>query len=248
MAVLASTSINVDYEFQSAGVLACSLIVRGTADVIGVSSNKATVHVYGTTTITNVPNVMPDNNNTSRFILLSTVSPTLYPFTEDTDYFRKLNPIPEDYVNLIFRIDYPTIAPHMISLWNQPDTQQFYESTATMSANSYPFDYTYEVQFDPATRVATLMYQGDGESKGTNNYVWSVPRTYSVTIPAPTAYRPGAVYNGTKFMSCNSTNGKCNIYNGTEFVEMTTEAGGTDNPPLIYTPNGWKNMGKSGSE
>lgn len=55
-------------------------------------------------------------------------------------------------------------------------------------------------------------------------------------------YRPGASWDGSTWQSHNRTNGKADIYTGSNWITMRTVNGavGTDNPPYIY--NGTKNV------
>lgn len=64
-----------------------------------------------------------------------------------------------------------------------------------------------------------------------------------------TDYRPGMVYNGSNFMSCNRDSGVCDIYTGS-WTEMRTSGAPTErgDPPIIYRDNNWWNQAKIGQE
>lgn len=66
----------------------------------------------------------------------------------------------------------------------------------------------------------------------------------------PKDYRPGMVWNGSNWMSCNRSTGVCQIWNGTAWEEMRTLDGGvgTENPPLSYNGSEWVNQSKIGQE
>lgn len=66
----------------------------------------------------------------------------------------------------------------------------------------------------------------------------------------PADYRPGQVWDGARWLSHNRDGGAANIQCSGSWVEMRTVAGGegTDNPPLIYHPAGWRNQREIGAE
>lgn len=67
----------------------------------------------------------------------------------------------------------------------------------------------------------------------------------------PRDYRPGAVVGDDgEWYSHNRSAGTAMIFDGQNWVEMRTADGGvgTDNPPMIYSDDGWKNMRKIGKE
>lgn len=66
----------------------------------------------------------------------------------------------------------------------------------------------------------------------------------------PKDYRPGMVWNGSAWMSCNRATGVCSVWNGTAWEEMRTMDGGTGtgNPPLIYDGSALVNQSKIGQE
>ena len=70
-----------------------------------------------------------------------------------------------------------------------------------------------------------------------------------ITNPNPPSYRPGLVYDNTiTGQSHNRTAGTAKIYNGSDWVVMTTINGGTGSgdPPYIRHQSGWINMRKIG--
>lgn len=89
---------------------------------------------------------------------------------------------------------------------------------------------------------------------------WAIPNIYTDILGVgvhfknilPPDYRPGKVKTNTStWYSCNRSGGKCHIMkpDGT-LKELRTIAGGTgtDNPPYLKHPSGWKNQRKIGTE
>lgn len=66
----------------------------------------------------------------------------------------------------------------------------------------------------------------------------------------PADYRPGKIWDGSRWMSHNRDDGAANIRNTTSPVEMRTFNGGeaSDNPPYIRHENSAKNMRLIGQE
>lgn len=82
------------------------------------------------------------------------------------------------------------------------------------------------------------------------NQVASEAVAADVNIEVVTDYRPGMVWDGNNWMSCNREGGVCNIYDGNNWVEMRSQDGGvgTDNPPLSYDGTKWVNQSLIGEE
>lgn len=72
--------------------------------------------------------------------------------------------------------------------------------------------------------------------------------TFTNILPAD--YRPGMVWDGSAWMSCNRDGGVCQIWDGSAWVEARTLDGGTGtgNPPLSYNGSAWVNQSKIGQE
>lgn len=66
----------------------------------------------------------------------------------------------------------------------------------------------------------------------------------------PADYIPGAVLSNNTWLSHNRSGGNNAIWNGISWATMRTEDGGvaSNNPPLIYTPSGFKNQQRTGQE
>lgn len=66
----------------------------------------------------------------------------------------------------------------------------------------------------------------------------------------PKDYRPGMVWDGSAWKSCDRTGGVCQIWDGNSWVEMRTADGGvgTDNPPLSFDGTEWVNQSLIGQE
>lgn len=244
------------YFYGRSGDVRQRCYTSGTIDLISSTDTEATFRLQGNFRYKNDPTIIYDPAKpVSDFFVITTANPASYPFSTTADYYQKNIPTPAENNLLVFRIDATSnTPPYSNNLWIRPNGQVLTASTATVEMGQegsiFPIDCEFTV---PKTgNTIPVLYTASSNtgiySTSTTEWIGIKEFEYTFDIPPASEYRPGAVYDGTSFKSCNRTNGKCNIYNGTQFVEMSTVAGGNDNPPLIFNGTQFVNMGKSGDE
>jgi len=78
------------------------------------------------------------------------------------------------------------------------------------------------------------------------SYATTAAEQISVYIPVEEDYTPGAISNGSSWLSHNRSGGKAQVSTGETWNDMETKEGGSGSgePPEIYHSSSWKNMRK----
>lgn len=228
-------------------------------DAIMVSQTdaEALFALTGNVTVTNHPNNSRNGYAASDYAVLTlgTLNTSSYPFTANTSYYKRALPfLPNvsstsdvlDGVIIEFRGDtYITDGPNLVSLYIKGQGVVLNASSAEQST-TFNVNTTFTLPLTGSNTQPVLVYAGSGCNSSTD-YLWVYSRAWASIFDF--SYRPGAVWDGSIYQSCNRTNGVCNIYNGSSFIEMRTRDGGvgTDNPPRIYNGTKFVNMSKIGA-
>lgn len=147
------------------------------------------------------------------------------------------------------------------STWNTVSSAFLNNSQTQTCSSSY---LTYQLIQDLVNALPSAQLNGSGQIRVV---AWTLRAAPTTTLPGAFPnqaaseavaadvvieldYRPGAVWNGSNYMSCDRSGGVCNYWNGSAWTEMRTQDAptGKGNPPLIFRDNDYYNMAKIGQE
>lgn len=225
-------------------------------DIVSIQNNIATLRLNGSVILENHPTNSRNSFAASDFAVLLPGDKDMggANFNPGTQYYQAALPClpntsPDYQASVLcqFRgdtwISDPTNNRNKVSLYynggmavNQVDT----ETTIPVA-----IDITYTCPVSQGGNPALIWYSSGADNATTYNWL---SKQVWVTW-AELDYRPGASWDGTTWQSHNRSNGACDIYNGSSYVEMRTANGpdATDNPPHIRHADGYHNMRKIGA-
>lgn len=141
--------------------------------------------------------------------------------------------------------------------WQDLDTRQVTTAICPSLTNTYNTMKTIVDQFGSyhLTQPGLLRVAYGGNSQPAPSvdlpnafpsWVTSSGDQVPVNIPVVTDYFPGAIYNGSSWVSHDRSGGKVQIYNGSTWRDEKTKDGGSgsSDAPEIYNGSAWKNMRK----
>lgn len=227
-------------------------------DVVSVSGHTATISMVGSVTVENYAHNTSNVQKASDYAVVTIGSADVwdYPFTPYADYYEDALPCapgaPQSVVDgilLEFRGDTWRSDPYMpgnrSSLYMKGQglvLDQLYSTTT----RTFNVNMTFTIDVTDGD-VPILAYVSSGWSPGPI-YEWL---DHEVLVSwFELDYRPGAVWNGSNWLSHNRASGVANIRTSSAWQTMRTVDGGTgtDNPPLIKHSSGWRNMRRVGQD
>lgn len=222
--------------------------------MVSQTNNVATFSLTGTVTVSNHPNNSRNSWPASDFAVLTLggFDPTNYQFTDGVSYYQASLPAlpnaPLSYIDALrieFRGDtYVGDGPNRASLWvNGQGT--VLNSNNSEGTWSYNINQTFNITLNGSPTQEVLIYTHSG-ARNSTGYDWLAHDVWASMINFD--YRPGAIYNGSDWMSHNRSGGARDIYNGSSWQTLRTIDGGvgTGNPPSIYNGSSWVNQKRIG--
>lgn len=181
--------------------------------------------------------------------------PVKYPFTSGTEYFQRTLPFvpnaPSSYLGDIlieFRGDIfaGNSISHAVSLYVKGQGLVLPTST-TVGTHTFNINTTFSLALTGSPTQEVLIWN-NSYCNSTTDYNWDNHQVWASLFDFD--YRPGAIYNGTEWLSHNRSGGDRAIYTGATWQELRTEGAptATNNPPSIYHDGNWHNMAKTGKE
>lgn len=248
-------SINRQVEWQ-AGVGTPSKYgvgVNATCDLVSVVGSTATFRLVGTITVINNPTNSQNSFPASDIAVLSPsdYDPRSYSFSAGTSYYQQPLPFlpnaPQSYVDAMlfeFRGDTERPNPNRSSLYIKGQGVVL-NSGSSQFTNAYNINTTFQLPLSGSPTQEVLIWNSSGAGS-TTEYGWSQRQVWATMLDFD--YRPGAIWNGTAWVSHNRDGGARDIYNGSSWVTLRTIDGGsgTGNPPSIYNGNNWSNQRRVG--
>ena len=229
-------------------------------DVVSVVGATATISVQGTYGVTNYSTNTSNAAQASDFALVTPGDADAwnYNFTPYVDYYEAALPVipnapssVSSKVLIEFRGDTwrndPVMPGNRSSLWlNGSGTvlDQLYTQgeTRTFSINK-----TFTIDVSGGGNTPILAYVSSGWTPGPI-YAWLEHEVLVSWFELD--YRPGAVWNGSAWLSHNRTAGAADVRTASAWQTMRTVDGGSGsgNPPTLRNASAFKNMRKVGSE
>lgn len=133
-----------------------------------------------------------------------------------------------------------------VAVYPGSDSWMNMATTGTIASNVDLGTYTFTLAPGQELSRGTLYLYNDAQTGYDDEFEMGI--SFKNILPAD--YRPGKIWDGSRWMSHNRDAGAANIRNTTSPVEMRTFNGGEagDNPPLIRHENSAKNMRLIGQE
>lgn len=254
--------LNTARSWNSGGTtpLKYTFFVDVEVDVVQVVNNVATISIVGTYGVTDYSTNLSNANKASDFAIVAPGDADAwnYQFTPGVEYYEATLPVvpnaPADVQNKVlieFRGDTwrsdPTHPGNRASLYQKGygvvlDGLYAQGETRTFSINT-----TFDIVVSSGGNTPILAYVTSGWDPGPV-YEWLDHEVLVSWIDLD--YRPGAVWNGSNWLSHNRGAGAANIRTGSSWQTMRTVNGGvgTDNPPFLRHSSGWKNQRRVGQE
>lgn len=228
-----------------------------TISVVSVVNNIATIRMTGTYGVQNNPTNSRNSFAASDYAILSKgdVDPWNYGFTPGVSYYQSGLPMapnaPQSVVDGIlieFRGDTwrndPNNSNNRSTLYAKPSGVVLNTYDGSVYQN-FSIDTTFTVDISAGGNVPVLTWVTSGTDSATD-YGWLEHEVWASWFDLD--YRPGALFDGTRWLSHNRSGGECHVFNGSSYKEMRTVGGPTamGNPPSVFYNNKWYNMNRTG--
>lgn len=222
-------------------------------DLVSINGSVATFSLNGGVTVTNNPNNSQNSWPASDFAVLTLggFDPYDYPFTPGVSYYQTPLPAlpnaPQSYIDAIlveFRGDTARPNPNRSSLYLKGQGVVLNANNSQMTT-VFNINTTFQLTITGSPSQEVLIWSGSGAGDSTH-YGWGERQVWATMLDFD--YRPGAIYNGSAWMSHNRNGGARDIYNGSSWQTLRTIDGGigTGNPPSIYNGSNWMNQKRIG--